>query len=255
MVGKKVLLLGGTSDAFDLAQYFFQLPTVNVITSFSGATKNPRVPAGKFRTGGFGGVEGLCRYLKEENINLIIDATHPFAVQITRNAIAAARVSEVPIVHLVRDAWHLTKQDAWCLVPNLQAAVDKLYELCDFKTQTVFLSIGRKDIEKFAKIKRAHFVVRSIEKPTMVDNFPNSVWIRGRGPFSYEEEYWLLKKRCISVLVAKNSGGISGKMKLKAARALKLPVIMIERPTPPNGEIATSSKDLIQLVMEKGGLL
>ncbi|MBH69108.1 MAG: cobalt-precorrin-6A reductase [Rhodospirillaceae bacterium] len=255
MVGRKILLLGGTGDAYDVAEYLLEIPEIDVITSLAGATKTPRRPVGQFRIGGFGGAEGLSLYLKQEKIDFIIDATHPFAAQITRNAGVAARLSEVPIAYLVRRAWNQEKGDVWHPVPSVEAAVAKLCELSESKSENVFLSIGRKEIEKFTELGSLQFIIRSVDKPSVVDNMSNATWIKGRGPFKYKQEYSLLKKSRIAVLVAKNSGGISGAMKLRAARSLKLPVILIQRPAAPDGDVFDNWGELIRFATYKLGLL
>ena len=224
MQSKKVLILGGTRDARQLA---FRLIHAghDVTTSFAGVTEHPVQPDGKVRVGGFGGVEGLRQYLHAEKYDVLVDATHPFAAIISANAAQAA--GGILLLRLERPAWTARPDDIWIDVENIEAAVSAIP-----LNASVMLTIGRKEIEPFIKRADLKGVTRMIE-PTAIA-LPRS-WdlILERPPFTLESEMALLRDHRITHLVSKNAGGSETEAKLVAARYLKIPVVMIARPFKP----------------------
>lgn len=226
MPNKRILILGGTSDAIILAKELVNAG-FDVVTSLAGVTENPVQPEGEIRVGGFGGEEGLYNYLKAEGIAVIADATHPFAAQISRHGFNAATRAGVPYLRLERAAWTPLPADNWINVANVEAALAVLPNAA-----RVMLTIGRKEVALFLARQDLTGVARMIEKPTI--EFPSN-WqlILARPPFSIEAESELLSARKITHLVSKNAGGKLTVSKLIAARSLRLPVIMIARPLKP----------------------
>lgn len=224
MQAKRILILGGTRDARQLA---FRLIHAghDVTTSFAGVTENPIQPEGKVRVGGFGGVDGLRHYVQAEKIEVLIDATHPFAAIISANAAEASR--DVVLLRLERPAWTARPDDNWIEVADIDAAVAALPTHA-----SVMLTIGRKEIAPFVSRSDLTGVARMIE-PTSI-SMPES-WnlILERPPFSLESEMALLRDNNITHLVSKNAGGGETEMKLVAARSLQIPVVMIARPNKP----------------------
>ena len=253
MDGKNILILGGTGDAIFIAEQLSVASNLNIITSLAGATRNPRFPTGKTRIGGFGGKEGLIGFLENQEISLIIDATHPFSSQIKDNAIFAAKKLCLPLLHLVRDEWRVEFGDQWYMVDNLRDASEKLRELSKTRKQNVFLTIGRKDLTYFSNIKNCNFLIRSIEKPNILESFCCVKWIEGRGPFSSESEIKLLTQEQVDIIVTKNSGGLSGRSKLLAARTLGLPAIVVKQPPRPPGEQYKTVKDIVEVALKRVG--
>ncbi len=221
----RVLILGGTQDAFQLAEQLAPIEGIEVISSLAGRTQSPRLPKGEVRTGGFGGAEGLARYLRDERISRLVNATHPFAERISANANAAARSTGVPMMRLLRPAWTAHPEDRWMAARDAMEAA----ELCRRQGGRIFLTLGSGELDAFAGIHNAHFLVRMVDVP---DRLPLRDYqtIAARGPFSLQDELRLLIDRHIGLLVAKNSGGDATYAKIEAARRLGLPVIMIERP-------------------------
>ncbi|MEV4636906.1 cobalt-precorrin-6A reductase [Actinoplanes sp. NPDC049548] len=218
----RVLVLGGTTEGRALAG------RVPVISSLAGRTSAPLLPPGEVRIGGFGGVEGLVRYLREERIRAVVDATHPFAATMTGHAALACPVAGVPLLVLRRPGWTAQPGDVWHRVPGLAAAADVVPGV----GRRVFLTTGRQSIAAFAGLDGCWFLSRSVEPP--VPPVPRQLEVvLGRGPFSLGAERELLLRHRIDVLVTKDSGGAAAK--LDAARALGIPVVMVDRPPLPAG--------------------
>lgn len=219
----RVLLLGGTREARELAERLSEDRRWIVISSLAGRTRDPETLPSEIRIGGFGGVEGLTAYLKAEAIDLVVDATHPFAEVISRNAVDAAGQLDVPYLRLCRPAWRAGGGDKWQAVPGVQHAAEVL-----LPGSRVFLTIGRQELAPFFARDDVHIIARMIEAPS--GPVPSHVEIvLARPPFGVSDEVELMQDRKIDVLVTKNAGGRSVESKLIAARNLGLPVIMIER--------------------------
>lgn len=231
----RTLLLGGTSEAWDLAAFLADRQDVITISSLAGRVHQPRMPKGIVRIGGFGGVNGLIDFLQTNEIDAVIDATHPFAVRISRNAETACRELGVPLFALGRTAWSATEDDDWHEVTDFYAAA----EYVDRTPSRVLLSIGRQELTAFAACTRASFIIRAIEKPQ--PPLPlNHILVLQRGPFDLDHELNLLRQYSIDRVVSKNSGGTSTYAKILAARKLKIPVVIIKRPVKHTVQALTS---------------
>ena len=235
---EKLLILGGTSEAYQLAENLDkQLPqeNLNFISSLAGSTKKPNIPAGKFRTGGFGGLAGLRNFLVKEKISLLVDATHPFAENISKNALLASTDLGLAFLVLNRPPWVKHSNDQWIEVSSLKNAVKYLKNVEKktgslFSTGSIFLTTGNKELWLFQNFLNYHFLVRTVDDPELVSEWPQATFLKDRGPYTLENEIKLLEKHKISMLVAKNSGGISTYAKIEAARHMKIPVLMVRRP-------------------------
>jgi precorrin-6A/cobalt-precorrin-6A reductase len=214
-----LLILGGTTEAVELARACATRPAVEVISSLAGRTRAPGLPPGQVRIGGFGGAAGLARFLAERRVDRLIDATHPFAV---------------PRRRLLRPPWTRAPGDHWIEVADLAEAAQRLPAL----GRRIFLTVGHQDLNAFAGIE-LWFLVRTIEPPGTL-RLRHGQWLAGRGPFSIEDELALLRAYSIDVLVTKASGGGATYAKLAAARQLGLPVVMVRRPPPPPGPVVDS---------------
>ena len=222
----KALILGGTTEATALAKRLAGHPRIDARVSLAGRTKNPVLPPLPTRIGGFGGVEGLAEHLRAEGIGAVIDATHPFAAQISANAAAACALADVPLRLLTRPAWVAGAGDRWIGVPDMEAAALALRGLGD----TVFLTIGRQEVAAFEAVPDKRYLIRAVDPPDPMPALPRMSLILDRGPFTVESELALMRKEGVEVVVSKNSGGHATDAKLEAARALGLPVVMVERP-------------------------
>ncbi|MFF1821933.1 cobalt-precorrin-6A reductase [Kribbella sp. NPDC058245] len=221
----KVLLLGGTGEARELAA---QLVDFEVVSSLAGRTKDLRLPAGEVRVGGFGGVAGLTEWLRDHPVDAVVDATHPFAATMTEHAVAAAAQVGVPMLVLRRPGWSESSDDNWHWVESASAAADVLPTL----GSRVFLTIGRQGLEAFARTG-LWTLARCVDPPE-----PLPTWctlLLDRGPYDVGAELELLRAHAIDVLVTKDSGGPQTEAKLTAARELRLPVALIQRPPAPAG--------------------
>lgn len=222
MTSRRVLVLGGTTEARALAEALHARGDA-VTTSLAGRTRHPALPAGDVRTGGFGGVDGLATAL--DDVDVLVDATHPFASVITEHAHAAATRTATPLVVLRRPGWEAGPGDDWRRVPTLARAA----ELVD--GHRVLLAIGRQGVDAFLDTD-AWFVVRAIEPPTTLP--PRHHLVLARGPFPVADERALLAEHGIDLVVAKDSGGPTDG-KLVAARERGVPVVLVDRPPLPRG--------------------
>ena len=226
-----LLILGGTQEARELADKAANLPDIQLKLSLAGRT-NQALISKNSRVGGFGGVAGLINYLEAENIDLLVDATHPFAANISHNAGIAAEKSGLPRLMLVRSEWKSVTGDKWIEVENTQAAVDILPSF----VKRVFLTIGRQEITAFNQIENIWFLMRMIEKPLSDFVLPKGLLLLERGPFDKDSEKQLLQKHNIDTIVSKSSGGNATYAKIVAARELGIKVVMVKRPMLPEGE-------------------
>jgi precorrin-6A/cobalt-precorrin-6A reductase len=238
--GMRVLILGGTTEASALAKLLAGDPRFKATLSFAGRTAAPQSQPIEIRVGGFGGADGLVRYIEEQAIEAVIDATHPYAPRISANAVVACRRAGVALATIIRPAWQPQAGDKWETAPTVVAAA-----LAIGKTpRYVFLALGRQELHAFAAIAQHHYIARLIDQPQGARP-PNLVLLQQRGPFDFDAELRLLKERKIEVIVSRNSGGSATYPKIEAARALRLPVIMISRPVKPAGHIVRSAEEAV----------
>ncbi|MCU7821699.1 cobalt-precorrin-6A reductase [Kitasatospora sp. DSM 101779] len=225
-----VLILGGTTEARRLAAVLAEDPALRVTSSLAGRVAEPRLPAGEVRIGGFGGAVGLADWLRAEQADAVIDATHPFAEKISRSAATAAAEVHVPLLVLRRPGWVPVDGDDWHRVDSLAEAADALPGL----GRRVFLTTGRQGMAAFAHLKDTFFLARSVDPPDRPLP-PRLEVLLDRGPFTLDGERRVLREYDIDVLVTKDSGGAATAPKLAAARELGLPVVIVRRPETPCG--------------------
>ncbi len=236
-----VLVLGGTGEARQLAAALTERPGYRVVTSLAGRTRDPHVPEGSLRIGGFGGREGLAAWLEEHAIDVLIDATHPFAEQVTTNAVSAAHSAGVPMLVLRRPGWQPQPGDDWRWVPSLSEAARALTA----EDRRVFLAMGRQGVSVFAELDEHHFLLRCVDPPE--PPLPRNLeLVLDRGPYTVDSELDLLREHRIDVVVTKDSGGEMTAAKLVAARELGLPVIVVRRPAPPEAPCVPTAQDAVQ---------
>jgi precorrin-6A/cobalt-precorrin-6A reductase len=236
----RALILGGTTEAHALAEALAQAG-VDAVYSYGGRTRAPPGQPVPIRVGGFGGVSGLADYIAGENITHVIDATHPFAVEISRNAVAACAVSRTPLIALARAPWVKSPGDVWIEVADIASAVAALPE----KHARVFLAIGRQHIAPFGAKSQHVYTLRFVDPPDGALPLAGANVIVSRGPFLLAGELGLMRSRRIEWIVARNSGGAGARAKIDAARELRLPVIMIERPHLPDRLTVESVSDVM----------
>ncbi|MEV0946737.1 cobalt-precorrin-6A reductase [Rhodococcus sp. NPDC049939] len=226
----RILILGGTGEARVLAAAVSEDPHTDAVSSLAGRTRDPRVPVGDVRIGGFGGAGGLADWLRTNPVDAIVDATHPFAARITANVVEAASRCNIPLLLLRRPEWVRRTGDDWREVADLADAAQLLPDV----GSRVFLTIGRQGVDSFAALGALWFLVRAIDPPD-ADMPPQSRLLLARGPFTSAAERELMQEHRINVLVTKNSGGDQTYGKVAAARAMGIPVLMIRRPPLPPG--------------------
>jgi precorrin-6A/cobalt-precorrin-6A reductase len=221
-MSQTILILGGTKEATELAEKLvLELPQARIISSLAGRTKEPSPIAGEVRIGGFGGAEGLARFLTQNNVTRLIDATHPFAKNISKNAKIAAANTGIKLEIRTRQPWQKSQDDHWIEVATLEEA-RKAIPI----GARVLLALGSQYIDIFKTRSDVHFIVRMVDEPSTQLSLPNHQIIIGM-PGGIEDETALLKQFSITHIVCRNSGGQGAYAKIEAARALKIPVIII----------------------------
>lgn len=245
----RVLLLGGTTEASLLARRLAQ-DRVDAVFSYAGRTGVPVPQPLPTRIGGFGGAEGLERYLAEERITHVVDATHPFAAQMSRNAVIACTAAGVPLCAFERAPWRAGPGDDWRHVTDLAGAVAALPE----RPLRVFLAIGRQNLDAFAAKPQHHYLLRLVDPPQGPLPLPDTSVVIARGPFTEPADRELLARHRIDLIIAKNAGGAGARAKLDAARMLGLPVVLIDRPTLPPRRIAGTVEEVMAFLAHPADL-
>jgi precorrin-6A/cobalt-precorrin-6A reductase len=218
----KILLLGGTAEAAELAARLHKRG-IAVTTALAGRTREPAPLKGNIRTGGFGGPDGLAAFLLANRFTLLVDMTHPFATQMSENAMLASAQTGIPLLAFHRPGWEKGAGDQWIEVPDIAAAVDAIPSQA-----RVLLALGSQHIAPFATRTDVHFVVRMVDRPD-TPLFPFDHEVMTAKPGTVEEEFRLLESKGMTYIVCRNSGGKASYTKIAAARLLGLPIIMIGR--------------------------
>jgi precorrin-6A/cobalt-precorrin-6A reductase len=220
---QKILILGGTAEARDLASRLVDEGHA-VTTSLAGRTIDPILPRGEVRIGGFGGADGLACHILEQRYDRVIDATHPFARRISENAIKATAIAGIPLEQKLRPRWRKQPGDRWLAVTTLEAAASALPS-----GATVFLALGRQYLDAFADRDDCRFIVRMVDAPEARLAISDYTLVLGKPASKPAQEADLFTAHGVTHLVCRNSGGPAGYAKLVAARELHLQVIMLER--------------------------
>jgi precorrin-6A/cobalt-precorrin-6A reductase len=237
----RVLILGGTAEARALAAALAGRTEFAVTMSLAGRTAEPAAQAVPVRRGGFGGADGLARYLRDQRIDVLIDATHPYAAAISANAAKASELAGVKLLALRRPPWTRVAADNWIEVATVADAVAALGS----EPRRVFVALGRNELQPFESAPQHDYLVRSVDPVDPPLAVPHAEYVLARGPFSEAEDCALLETHRIEAIVAKNSGGGATYGKIAAARALGIPVIMLKRPKLPDVEAVATVEQVL----------
>lgn len=245
----RILLLGGTADALAMAAELVRagLPAVY---SVAGRTEAPALPALPCRSGGFGGAAGLAAYLREAGITHVVDATHPFAAQMSRNAVAACAAAGLPLIALERAPWAPGPGDRWRSFPGLPEIAAALPQAAT----RIFLAIGRQNLDLFAAHPQHHYLLRLVDPPQGLPLARAEVVV-SKGPFTAEGDLALMRAHRTELVIAKNAGGAAASAKLEAARTLGIPVWLAERPTIPDRPRAGRPQEVMDWLAAHGARL
>lgn len=222
----RLLLLGGTGEALALAEHLQPIAEIETISSLAGRTKQPVLPGGAVRVGGFGGIGGLIEYLTTNRISMMVNATHPYAAGMSLNALRAHQVTGLPLLRFIRPEWVRDPLDVWIKTPHVAAAAD----VCRWYGKRILLTIGSQEVAPFARVETARFFLRMVDPPETPIPIKDYQLIEARGPFNLIGERRLMLENGIDLIVSKNSGGEATYAKILAARELSIPVVMIDRP-------------------------
>ena len=242
-------MLGGTTEARELARPIAEDDRFEGTLSLAGATRSPGAFPLDVRIGGFGGADGLADYLRRNAVDVLVDATHPFASTISANAVAATAATGIPCLAVLRPPWEEVPGDRWIRVPDVPAAAGALGE----EPRRAFLTIGRKDLAPFRDTAGHSYVVRSVDPPPPDLLPPGAIVIAARGPFALEDEERLLREHRIDTIVTKNSGGSATAAKLIAARNRGIPVVMVDRPPAAGPAVPTVEEAWRRLIAHHAG--
>jgi precorrin-6A/cobalt-precorrin-6A reductase len=241
---RRILILGGTTEASALVRRLAFDSRFHSIVSFARRTSMPGTPDCEVRIGGFGGPDGLSSYLRREAIDIVIDATHPFARHMRWNAAEACTDRNIPRLRLERAPWQQQAGDLWHLVPDIDQAAAALAW-----SQRIFLTVGRRDLGAFDGYERKWFLIRAVDPPGFdsygLDPPLLGEVLRTRGPYTVESEIELINTRRIDTIVSENSGGGATEAKITAARRLGIKVVMVERPPNPDGPLLKTVEDAL----------
>ena len=218
--------------------------------SYAGRVANPKLQPVPVRIGGFGGVDGLVRYLRRNRITHLVDATHPFAAQMSRHSLAAAAQAGIAHLAVTRPAWTPEDGDTWQSVGDIDAAVAALAG----PRRRVMLALGRMHVDAFAAQPQHRYLLRFVDQPDRPIGLPDHHIVVDRGPFSVAGDLTLMRQQAIDLVVSKNAGGSGAVAKLIAARILGLPVLMIERPVLPARTEVCAVEDVLRWLVHDADL-
>jgi precorrin-6A/cobalt-precorrin-6A reductase len=234
----RILILGGTTEASELARLLVGDDRFEPTLSLAGRTTSPKPQPLPTRIGGFGGIAGLEAWLRDHAIEAVIDATHPYADQISRHALAACQILSLPIASIRRAPWQRQEDDHWIEVETAEAAASAM----GAEPARVFLSLGRLELSAFVVAPQHHYIARTIDPPGDIALPPDIRFVYDRGPFDDTREETFLATERVAFVVSKNSGGAATYPKIAAARRLAIPVVMIARPDKPHGVALDSAR-------------
>jgi precorrin-6A/cobalt-precorrin-6A reductase len=237
----RILILGGTTEARELAQRLARRADLQIVISLAGRTRSPAPQPVPVRSGGFGGAAGLAEYLRKERINAVIDATHPYAHVISANAAVAARQAGVSLIALRRAPWQAVAGDRWSEAVDVADAVRRL----GARPRRIFVTLGRSELAALTPAPQHFYLIRSVDPVEPPLSLPRVSYVIDRGPFSEADDGALMREHAIDAVIAKNSGGAASYAKIAAARALGIEVVMLRRPAPSDGPAVASVDEAI----------
>lgn len=231
----KILVFGGTAEARNLADRLVG-DGHEVTTSLAGRTRSPRLPQGNIRTGGFGDKQNLATYLNAQKFNAVVDATHPYAAQMSATLGEIVPACKLPLVQLVRPEWSRDGAD-WIDIASIEHAAQHLTA-----DSRVLVTTGHKGLSETKWPEGIHLMVRLIEPPERA--MPsNTQIIIDRPPYALESEFTLMQAHGITHLLTKNSGGAQTHAKIAAATKLGITILMVRRPNIPSVGIKSATVD------------
>lgn len=242
-MGEKILIFGGTSEARELANKLVALGHV-ITTSLAGRTRAPMLPPGNVHIGHFGGTKPLEAYLTEQHFERVIDATHPYAVQISSSVFAAATRARIPLLQLVRPPWQKPQAATWI---EISAAADVATHL--EQSAVLLVTLGAGALRDLDPEPKCTCLYRMIEPPA--PNTSNRTILLARPPFDLASELALMRQHGVTHLLTKNAGGDQTRAKIDAAAQLAIPTFIVTRPAIPEAEFrVTNVNDALRCLQD-----
>jgi precorrin-6A/cobalt-precorrin-6A reductase len=238
------LVLAGTYEAREICEALGKI-RIPAVASLAGVTRKPENLSIETRIGGFGGTKGFREFLTDKQISWVIDATHPFATEMTKTAVNECLDLNIPHVIVQRLGWLPEEGDDWRSIDSLQM-LDEIIP----RGSVVFLGTGRQVLSEYSNMDGRKLLCRVVDEPSQPFPFENGEYLVGRPPFSVQEEVALFKKLQVDWLVVKNSGGSGGASKLVAARQLGIPVAMLNRPELPKSTVVLNAAQALKWLQE-----
>lgn len=238
-----ILILGGTAEARRLAEAL-DARGHRVVTSLAGRTAHPASLPGDVRVGGFGGAAGLAAYLRAQKVAVLVDATHPYAARMGGHAADAAAATGVPLLRVDRPAWTPAAGDRWHGFADRESLMRALPGL----GRHALVTLGGADLSALPLARGIRITLRAIDRPDPLPDHPDLTLVLARGPFDAAAERELMIARGIDLVVSRNAGGASTRAKIDAARALGLPVAMLDRPPRPPVPMVHDPKSAVRRI-------
>ncbi|MBQ9442558.1 MAG: precorrin-6A reductase [Selenomonadaceae bacterium] len=230
----KIFLIAGTEDGRKLAKFLFDKNfevTASVVSEY-GKKILEQYEKIKINDKKLNSVE-LEKILRDENFKILVDASHPYAENISQNAITACENSKIFYIRYERPEVEITYKKIFRAESYEQAA-----EISASLGKNIFLTTGSRNLKKFVEceaVKNCNITARILPTAEVLSECekflsPKKI-IAIQGKFSTELNVELFKHAQAEVIVTKNSGEIGGAdTKIAAAEILNLPVVIIDRP-------------------------
>lgn len=251
-----ILIFGGTSDSLEFAEILNDMGEDYVLSVATDYGENLAKPYAKNIVAKRMDEIGIEKYIKENNIDLVLDMTHPYAVEVSKNVIDAcentgAKYMRFERARLIEYAVH----DNLHLVKDYPAAVEFLNSRKDLKR--VFLGTGSNNLELFCKeLVDKEIFPRVIPSPSIIEKCTDlgisySNIVAMQGPYSTELNMGMLNHFDCDVLVTKESGASGGFIeKVEACTMLGIDAVIIDRPKIDYPRMVDNYEDLREFVKE-----
>jgi precorrin-6A/cobalt-precorrin-6A reductase len=247
-----ILVMSGTSEGREIIKLLKDKGFGVMATAVTdyGASLSKEAGADVVLTGALDR-DGLTELIKKNGILTVIDATHPFAVEASKNAMLACQEAGKNYLRFERDSTDLPDDPLVNYSKDFKKAGERASELGD----NIFYTAGVKGLPQFLKgIRNKNVIVRIIPEREVLENclklgIKAGNIIAAKGPFSTEFNVAIFKERKADVIVTKESGKAGGTdTKVAAALKLRLPIVVISRPKIAYPEVIRDISEVIEWI-------